>query len=145
MENEEPEVVITNINEEPQEIQEIQEIIEAPEEPPKPLPKPKPKRASRAKPKIIKEEIALPAEPIKEEPTPPLSMKPQKLLNPSQNPNEQWLKKKVVPVEQVIVQAAPEPREITREDVDNFLRNERLEKAKRNQAKYKNIFYSSII
>ena len=38
----------------------------------------------------------------------------------------------------------PTERTITREDVDNFLRNERIEKAKKNQAKFSKLFSTAI-
>ena len=120
-----------------------------------PKPKPKPKRASRAKVKIIKEEVApiikeevandQPTSSdvglsvsfetvVKEEPKP----KPKR---PSRVPKP---KPKPEPVEQVVQPQVQQPREITREDVNNFLRNERIEKARHNQQKFSKLFSAAV-
>ena len=130
-------------------------IKEEPKEEPReeikeePKPKPKPKRPSRAKVKIIKEEVAqeevgrLP-EPTTDQPTPNgvgLSVSVKEEPKPKPKRASRAPKPKPEPVEQIV---QPQPREITREDVENYLRNERIEKARHNQQKFSKLFSAAV-
>jgi hypothetical protein len=106
--------------------------------------KPKPKRASRAKPKIVKEAVIeeKQPEPIieQQQPVEPTPEKPKPKPRPRPKPKPKP-KPAPAPIETT---PPPPPKEITREDVDNFLRNERIEKARRNQAKFSKLFSKAI-